>query len=127
MITTFPNYAQLEFTSNEYKPQVAVQRSAFEDGSVRQGTILSRSLVQRSLTYVLCSAANFQSFKNWVRDDLNRGTRWFMWDDPIKQRLGEVNSLIRVRIVEGKTEYSAFEETMNIWKVSFTIEHWDTV
>lgn len=124
-ITTFPDFATLAFEGQAYNPQSAVQRTQFADGSVRQHMYASRNLVRRPVTYTLCNAADFKAFVEWVRDDLARGARWFMWHDPVRERLGSTE-LTRARIVEGRVAYDAFEASLNTWIAKFEIEHWDT-
>jgi hypothetical protein len=124
-ITTFPDYASLQFEGHSYEPQQIVQRTQFEDGSVRQHMYASRNLVRRQVRYTLCTAGDFKSFRDWVRDDLCRGARWFMWNDPVKEREGSTG-LVRARIVDGQVKFSPFEESLGVWFADFTIEHWDT-
>jgi hypothetical protein len=124
-ITTFPDYVELQFEGTAYEPQPIVQRTQFEDGSVRQHTYASRNLVRRPLRYTICTASDFKLFRDWVRDDLCRGARWFRWNDPLREREGSTET-VRARIVDGVVKYSAFEETLGIWFADMTIEHWDT-
>lgn len=124
-ITTMPDFAVLVFNGHNYEPQPAVQRTQFEDGSVRQHMLASRNLVRRRLTFTLCTAGDFQSFRNWVRDDLARGARWFMWRDPVKEREGS-NDMVRARIVNGDVKYAPLEASLGQWAAEMTIEHWDT-
>lgn len=120
-----PSYAVLAFEGHSYEPQVAVQRTSFEDGSVRQHMMVSRNLVRRPLQYTLCTADDFKSFRKWVRDDLARGARWFMWRDPVKEREGSTD-LVRARIVDGEVVYAPIEASLGTWTAELTIEHWDT-
>ena len=124
-ITTMPEYAVLAFEGHNYEPQPAVQRTQFEDGAVRQHSLASRNLVRRKLTYTLCTADDFKSFREWVRDDLARGARWFMWRDAIKEREGSTD-LVRARIVNGEVKYVPLEASFGQWAAQMTIEHWDT-
>lgn len=126
MITTFPSYPTLNFSGHTYSPQVAVQRTQFEDGAVRQHMYVSRNLVRRRVEYTLCDADDFLQFRFWVRDDLRRGALWFMWRDPLREKEGSTE-LTRARIVEGKVEYTPLEATLGMWTASFELEHWDTV
>jgi hypothetical protein len=124
-ITTFPSFVELQFEGHAYEPQPIVQRTQFEDGAVRQHTYASRNLVRRPVRYTICNAGDFKAFRDWVRDDLCRGARWFMWNDPLKEREGSPGP-VRARIVDGLVKYSPFEESLGIWFADLTIEHWDT-
>lgn len=125
MISNFPTYPTLVFDGHTFSPQVAVQRTQFEDGAVRQHMYTSRNLVRRRVRYTLCNSDDFHSFRDWVRDELKRGALWFMWPCPVKQRDGSTQP-IRARIVEGKVEYAPLEASLNMWTMDFEIEHWDT-
>lgn len=125
MISYFPGYPALVFNGHDYSPQVAVQRTQFEDGAVRQHMTVSRNLVRRRVRYTLCNSDDFKTFRDWVRDDLKRGALWFMWPCPIKQRDGSAQP-IRARIVDGQVNYRPLDATLNAWEMDFEIEHWDT-
>lgn len=124
-VPVFPSYAVLAFEGHAYEPQMAVQRTQYEDGAVRQNMMVSRNLVRRPVKYTLCSADDFKSFREWVRDDLARGARWFMWRDPVKERQGSTD-LVRARIVNGDVKYAPIEASLGRWTLDAVVEHWDT-
>ena len=124
-IAIFPEYAVLAFEGHSYEPQTAVQRTQFSDGAVRQHMYASRNLVRRPVKYTLCSADDFKSFRDWVRDDLARGALWFMWRDPVKEREGSTD-MVRARIVNGEVKYAPLEASLGQWALDMVIEHWDT-
>lgn len=121
-IQTLPSYAQLLFDGYTEKLDPPTSRTEFEDGYVRQDAKVSRRRVVRSATLKLCSLADLQDFKCWLRDDLGNGARWFMMFDVVEQRN------LRCRFVDGAFQFSPRTQVQavasNTWTADCEIESW---
>lgn len=124
-ITTFPEYATLLLQGHDYVPQVELQRVLYDDGAVRQARLTSRVHVHRNVEYTLCGANQLKSFKQWWLNDLRKGSRYFLWKDPISERVGD-DQYSYGRFFEGKVEYTALDPTFDVWSARFVLELWDT-
>lgn len=120
----YPSLGRLLLAGYAEQPEQAVLRTDMESGPAKQITVRSRVLVTRPVSYYYTSA-QYQGFKAWHRDALNRGANWFDWLDPID---GQVK-LARIVAAPGQPAYdaravSAREGDLLAWEVSFQLETW---
>jgi hypothetical protein len=108
--------------ANTYTPDVTLKRTVFDDGYKRQASHQTATYVQRDVEYLLCDAASFKEFRRWWQEDLRKGSLWFLWRDPLKERQGD-SQPVRARILEGKVNYKAQEASHGVYIAAFTLEH----
>lgn len=116
---TFPSYAKLLHDPYDEQPESAVQRTDMESGPAKQSMIRSRAMVMRNVKYAFGSLADYQSFKTWFRNDVNRGSTWFDWRDPVD------DTVKSARIPGGRLNPAKPNKRMDTWVLEFLIETWD--
>lgn len=123
-IPIFPTMPVIKMGDYRVIPQKNIRRTEYESGPPRQAPINSRQMVQRPIKLHICSIALYWELKNFIRDDLKFGARWFLWKCPEREQMG-LEPMIRCRIVDGEVEYRSENQTMDAWEASFTLETWD--
>jgi len=114
----FPFYATLLWDGFTERPEPNAIRTEMESGPAKQAPKASKATTTRPVKYRLNSAADYQSFKDWHRDDLKHGTGWFDWTDPVDG----VTKL--ARIPGGQIDPKPARRMLDVWDVSFQIETW---
>jgi len=115
---TFPNYLKLLARNFGQQRGTAGLRTPMENRFVKQRKTQSRVLIQRPLSYLVESLANYNSFMTWFRTDIAEGATWFDWTDPVD---GATKS---ARIVMGSLKDALVGNSLQKWELSFTLETW---
>ena len=117
---TFPSYAKLLTEGFELQPGDAVERTDMEGGLAKQAKTRSRVLVARPVIYAFDSKADMESFRTWVKTDLNRGASWFTWTDPVDA------TAKNARIIGGRLASIRPERPdLGSWRIQFLLETFD--
>lgn len=103
----------------DLEPEPRVNRTAMEDGMVKQSTTASRVMVDRPFTAHINSKANFTAFLTWYYVTIARAG-WFDWTDPLD---GVVK---QARFKGGKVKARAIRKDMERHLLEFTIETFNT-
>lgn len=82
-IPTFPAYAKVIADGFTEKRDFGVIRSDMDSGAARQRPRFSRPIITRSVTILVHGRAAKAAFDGFVESDLNGGTGWFFFADPI--------------------------------------------
>ena len=87
----------------EYQPDPDVERTSFEDGSIRQATIRTRSYDVRRFEFVVM-ASNYDAFDAWLRANSNE---LINFRDPTDKVVRDVRirggrASVSLRAVEGQ-------------------------
>jgi len=116
-MATFPAYAMLRFPDFTEQPEAGTIRTPMEGGLAKQRAFPSRVMVERPVSYLIKTKADYLSFKDWYENTIARAG-WFDWTDPVTV------SVIQARIKGGKIEPRALRKDMELWRVDFIIEAW---
>jgi len=95
----------------------AVQRTAMEDGMVKQLRTKSRVLVARSFTVGLASLTDYQNFITWFQTDIDYGALWFDFTDP-------EDNVVRTARVVNKLDGERPIVGLGQWRIPLQIETW---
>ena len=118
-MATFPAYAKILRAGFSEKRGKAVEHSEMEDGFVKQARVRSRVMIQRPVSVLLNSKADYLAFVEWFKTDISEGADWFNWNDPVS---GTVKS---VRFVANGLEASPVGAISNHWEIrNLVIEGW---
>jgi hypothetical protein len=121
MPAAFPAALKLMRDGFGKEPESVVNRTAFDDGMVKQAKAKTRALVARPVVYAADSKTDFDAFETFVNTTLNGGADWFNWTDPY-------DSVVKLaRIVNGANgPYRALpiNGALNRWEISMRIETW---
>ena len=112
-IPVFPSYAVMLREGISVLPAQNAMRSEFESGHIRQEPINTLERTEVNISFKLCSNADYQAFRQWVRDN---GAGWFLWQNP------DTYTQARGRIVNGKVSYEPMTKNLSHWKATMTIE-----
>lgn len=119
-MATFPTYAAIRFDGYGEEPESAVLRTDMETGPAKQLKTKSRVMVSVSANIYIGSKANYSSFLSWFKTDINRGTDWFTWTNPV------TGSSTQARIVGGKLgKAQPLGPDLGAWVIPCTLEYWD--
>jgi len=114
----FPHsYAKILADGYEKDRASAVNRTAMEDGMVKQLRVKSRVLITRSFTVALASLANYQSFITWFQTDIDYGAMWFDFTDP-------EDSVVRQARIVNKLDKERPLVGLGQWRIPVQIETW---
>ena len=100
MAAIWPDYARTEADGYAVQDDPDVQRSAFDDGAVRQAREYTAAFTARQVLVHLESDARYAEFRTWIRA---HGQTWFTWTDPDDG----VRRRVRVRGGSGGVAYRA--------------------
>lgn len=100
-MATFPAYACILLAGYEEEPDFGVLRSPMDDGLAKQRPRRTLPIVTRSATIRVPDKASKALFDAWVKNDLNGGTGWFSYADPLDQKTKQA------RIVGGKYKWTS--------------------
>lgn len=117
-MANFPSYLKLQAANFGEDYDSAVMRTTMENGFAKQLRTKTRVLVKRDVRYLAKSLADYNAFKVWFFDEINAGTDWFGWFDPVK------NAAVQARIADGKFSGAIANKTLNYWDIKMTIETW---
>ena len=100
-MATFPTYACVLLEGYKEKANYSVLRSEMDNGVPKQRPRRSLPMVTREVRITVADKAEKIQFDNWVRYDLNGGTSWFTFTDPIDSVTKQA------RIVSGEVTWSS--------------------
>lgn len=116
-MATFPTYAKILASGFAEQRESALLRTEMESGPPKQAKIKSRVMVTRPVSILLQSRADYLSFVDWFADDLNEGSDWFDFTDPV------THTVKQARFVGGGLEASP-EAGLTLWTINTKIETW---
>lgn len=100
-MATFPVYACVLLEGYKEKASYSVLRSEMDNGVPKQRPRRSLPMVTREVRVKLADKAAKVQFDTWVRTDLDGGTGWFNYIDPID------GATKQARIVSGEVTWSS--------------------
>lgn len=100
-MATFPSYAKVLLAGFTEEPDYGVLRTQMDDGLAKQRPRRSKPIVTRDVQIYVQDASDKASFDGWIATDLNGGTGWFTWTDPLD------STAKQARIVGGKYRWSS--------------------
>lgn len=116
-MATFPTYAKILASGFAEQRESALLRTEMESGPPKQAKIKSRVLVTRPVKVLLQSRADYLRFVDWFADDLNEGSSWFDFMDPVDRTVKQA------RFVGGGLEASP-QAGLTVWTINAKIETW---
>lgn len=112
-MSTFPAYAKVLLAGFTETPDFGVLRTEMDSGIAKQRPTRSVPIVTRDVVIHLETLADKNSFGTWLKNDLNGGTGWFDWLDPL-------DGLVKqTRIVGGKLQWTS---PGKVWRASGQLE-----
>lgn len=117
-MATFPSYAKILFKDYSQIKESALIRTEMESGPPKQAKIKSKVMSVRSVKIYLSSKVDFQNFEDWYENDLQLGSAWFDFIDPVS------GSTIQARFRDGGYTAIPIIADMNKWEIAAQIESW---
>lgn len=117
-MATFPAYAQILYKDYSQKKESALLRTEMDSGPPKQAKVRSKVMITRTVRIYLDSKANFNSFETWYADDLQMGSAWFDFVDPVS------GSTIQARFKDGGYTAQPMSAAMENWEIAAQIESW---
>lgn len=117
-MATFPVYAQILYKDFSQKKESALLRTEMDSGPPKQAKVKSKVMVVRTVRIYLASKTDFANFETWYDTDLQQGSAWFDFVDPIS------GSTIQARFRDGGYTSQPMSAKMEDWEVSAQIESW---
>jgi len=100
-MATFPTYACVQLEGYQEKANYSVLRTEMDNGIPKQRPRRSLPMVTREVRVKVANKTEKASFDAWVRNDLDGGTTWFDYTDPLD------NVTKQARIVSGEVTWSS--------------------
>ena len=116
-MATVPTYAKILASGYAEQRESAVLRTEMESGPPKQAKIKSRVMVVRPVNVLIQSRADYLSFVDWFVEDLNEGSAWFDFTDPV------TNTVKQARFVGGGLEATP-QAGLTLWTIPLKIETW---
>ena len=116
-MATFPTYAKLLADGYAEQRESALLRTEMESGPPKQAKIKSRVMVTRPASILIQSRSDYLSFVDWFVEDLNEGSAWFDFTDPV------TNTVKQARFVGGGLEATP-HAGLTLWTIPLKIETW---
>lgn len=117
-MATFPAYAQILYKDFSQKKESALLRTEMDSGPPKQAKVKSKVMLVRNVKIHLQSKADFTSFETWYDDDLDQGSAWFDFIDPVS------GSTIQARFRDGGYTSQPMSAAMEKWEITAQIESW---
>jgi len=117
-MATLPSFVTVLFDGYAEQRESGIIRTEFESGPPRQSRFKSRVMKTRSVKLFVNSNADYQSFEQFVYDDLEQGSLFFNMTDPVKE------TTIEARLVGGVYSARPLSSSMSKWEISCEIESW---
>ena len=113
----WPDYVAVEADGYAVADDNDVERTAFDDGLIRQERRYASALTSLSITVLMANDADYRRFRAWAGDCAHR---WFAWTAP---ESGTVHR-VRVRGGTGGIEYAARigGDARRSWEATLTLE-----
>ena len=112
-MATFPTYACVQLDGYQEKSDYLVLRSDMDSGVAKQRPRRSLPIVTREVKVKIANKTDKASFDEWIRTDINGGTGWFDYIDPIN------NVTKQGRIVNGEVNWTS---PGLVWFATFKLE-----
>ena len=116
-MATFPTYAKILASGYAEQRESALLRTEMESGPPKQAKIKSRVMVVRPVNVLIQSRADYLSFVDWFVEDLNEGSAWFDFTDPV------TNTVKQARFVGGGLDATP-QAGLTLWAIPLKIETW---
>jgi len=113
-LPVFPSYAKVLLTGFGQKADFGVLRTDMDGGIAKQRRRFSMPIVTRSVSLQITSRANKLAFDAWMSNELQGGTGWFTWYDPVER------TSKRARFVKGELDWKP--QTIEIWTATGQLE-----
>lgn len=113
----WPAYAAFLADGFGVRRESALTRTEMESGPPKQARTRSRTMVERSGSVLLRSKTDYIAFMDWIETDLDGGSAWFDWVDPLSQ------STRQARLLATPFEAQAVRG-LNLWRLPITLETW---
>lgn len=115
---TFPSYLEFQSSGYSIEPTSNVHRSTMEDGKIKQARRNQKQRVIRSVQY-LATAAEFESFKTWYKNDSFFGAKYFNWTDPVEDTTKDA------RMVDGLYQATPLNTRMHYYYITLKLETYE--
>ncbi len=112
-MATFPDYACILLAGFSEEADYGVLRTEMDGGIAKQRPRWSKPIVTREVQIIVYSKEDRLLFDTWSRVDLNSGTGWFDWTDPVD------GVTKQTRIVGGKYKWTT---PGKVWLAACSIE-----
>lgn len=112
-MATFPSYAKVLLASFTESADYGVLRTDMDGGIAKQRPRWTTPIVTRDVTVHVDSVVDKNAFDQWLRIDLQGGSGWFGWTDPLD------NVLKQARFVDGKVSWTS---PGKVWRASAQME-----
>jgi len=120
-VATFPAHQGIQ-QYNE-TPQEAVRRTPFESGYQQQAKRFYNQWINADVE-VRFSAAEYEAFLTWVRDDIANGSASFTFPNHKQAVGGSPEETINARMIGGQFQAAPIRQyAHNYWLVTFTLEY----
>ena len=100
-MAAFPAYACVLLEGYQEKASYSVLRTEMDNGIPKQRPRRSLPMVTRDVRVRLANKTTKAQFDTWVRNDLDGGTSWFSYTDPLDSVTKQA------RIVSGEVTWSS--------------------
>lgn len=117
-MATFPAYAQILYKDYAQKKESALLRTEMDSGPPKQARVKSKVMLVRNVKIHLQSKSDFANFETWYDDDLDQGSAWFDFIDPVS------GSTISARFRDGGYTAQPMSAAMEKWEITAQIESW---
>lgn len=117
-MATFPAYAQILYSGYSQKKESALLRTEMDSGPPKQAKVKSKVMMVRSVKIYLASKTGFQDFEDWYDTDLQLGSAWFDFVDPVS------GSTVQARFKDGGYTSQPMTPDMENWEITAQIESW---
>lgn len=97
-MATFPSFARIVAAGYAEETSFGVVRSEMDGAVAKQRPRYSLPLVMRDVSAVTETFADLAAWKLWIKTDINGGSSWFSWLDPLDSQTKQA------RIVSGKVK-----------------------
>lgn len=115
---TFPTYLSFQSAGYNAEPVGNVYRSTMENGRIKQSRRSQKQRIVRNVTY-LATAAQYETFKTWFRNDAAFGAKYFNWNDPEDEVTKDA------RIVDGLYNAVPLNTRMHYYYINVQIETYE--
>lgn len=116
-MSSFPSYAKIALAGFAEQRESALMRTQMESGPPKQAKVRSRVMINRPVSILLSSLADYQAFVLWFSQTIHEGADWFDFTDPVD---GTTKS---ARFVGGGLD-AVPSDSKNAWSIKTNIETW---
>lgn len=116
----FPSYATILLTGYSQKRESALMRTEMESGPPKQAKVKTKPMVVRAATILLKSKSDLAAFEAWYVSEINEGSSWFTFTDPITKATTQA----RIRDGGYTAAPSSGDAAAGTWQIQLQIETW---